>query len=170
MTGQQIPQRLDPFKQIGAGLIHEGSVSLNRLSRLEGLLANQDGEVHLTLRFDRDEQKMAVVAGELKAELNLLCQRCNAIDQFQVDSEFRFALLRSEDEIENLPEIYEPLVLESPELDVFELIEEELILALPIVHYHEDSCSEDLGQSFGEIADDEEERSNPFSVLEQLKS
>ena len=53
-------------------------------------------------------------------------------------------------------------------LDVFEVIEDELILALPIILVHEDpSCNEYLRSVAGE--EQAVERDNPFAVLESLK-
>jgi len=170
MTSQQIPQRLDPFKYIGGGLELAGSVALERLTRLDDLLANKQGNVQISIRFSRDEQKFAVVSGEIETEVNLVCQRCRAVDTISIASEFRFALLRKEADIQSLPESYEPMLLDKPELDIYELIEEELILALPIVHYHEEgNCSEALQKSFGKDVN-VEEKPNPFSVLEKLKN
>jgi uncharacterized protein len=175
MNDQQIPQRLDPFKQIGAGLKYDGFVSLDRLSRLDGLIADQQGKVKVSFRFYRDEQKIAVVSGKVEASLKLVCQRCHDIDEFLAESEFCFALLRKEEDAQYLPEMYEPLVLQAPELDIFELIEEELILTLPIVHYHDESyggaCAEAAkNTTFGATDVDSEVKPNPFAVLEKLKN
>lgn len=171
MTSQQIPQRLDPFKYIGGGLELAGSIALESLTRLDGLLVNQEGEVKISLRFFRDEQKIAVISGEIEAQVALICQRCTDTDKVLIASEFRFALLRKEQDMQNLSQGYEPLILEEAELDVYELIEEELILSLPLVHYHDDGvCSELFKKSFGQIDVVTEEKPNPFSVLEKLKS
>lgn len=171
MTSQQIPQCLDPFKYIGTGLELAGNIALERFSRLDGLLANQKGNVKVLLRFFRDEQKIAVISGTVETQVALVCQRCTELDKVLIASEFRFALLRNEEGIRNLPESYEPIVLEEPELDIYELIEEELILSLPIVYYHEEgSCSEVLKNVLGDANVKAEEKPNPFSILEKLKS
>ena len=51
------------------------------------------------------------------------------------------------------------------------LIEEELLLALPMVAYHEHACVDASLYSSGESVEDEQEQQapNPFKVLEQLK-
>ncbi len=171
MSGQRIPQCLDPFKQIGAGIEIRGKLALAELARLEGLLANLDGEVEVQLSFFRDEQNIAVISGSVKSAVNLGCQRCLAIDAFWVDSQFRFALLRNESQIDNLPESYEPMILDKPELNVHAMIEEELILALPIVHFHSESCKKGFDKtSFGDVEQLESSKPNPFAVLEKLKN
>lgn len=171
MNSQQIPQRLDPFKYIGAGLELAGSIALKSLPRLEGLLVNQEGDVKVLLRFFRDEQKIAVISGEIETQVALICQRCTDIDKVSITSEFRFAILRKEQDIQNLSQRYEPMVFEESELDIYELIEEELILSLPLVHYHDAGvCSELFQKTFGHIDVETEEKPNPFSILEKLKS
>ena len=171
MNGQQLPQRLDPFKQIGAGVELEGYVELARLTRLDGLFVDNNGSVRLTLRFYRDEQKIAVIKGELFSQVSLLCQRCLSTDLIDIESQFSFALLKNEKDISHLPESYEALVLDEPVLDLYALIEDELILALPIVHFHEKKCVEnslaidDSSSGFSETA----KQVNPFTVLGKLK-
>jgi len=173
MNSQQIPNRIDPLKYIGSGLELAGSIPLSRLTRLDGLLANSEGNAEVFLRFYRDEQKIAVILGKVEAQLNLLCQRCLGVDQVTIKSEFLFALVDEED-INHLPAMYEPLILEKPELNIYELIEEDLILAIPIVHYHDDKvvggCLEFIPKTFGKIDSSVDEKPNPFSILEKLKN
>jgi len=54
---------------------------------------------------------------------------------------FKFALINSEEEIELLPEEFEPYLVEGDEQSIIELIEDELLLCLPMVTIHDDSCS-----------------------------
>jgi len=170
---QKIPQRLDAAKQVAAALRYDGYVDLSRLSRLDDLLAEQQGEVKVSLNFDQDEQNIAVLWGSIEAEPKLICQRCHKPDVFFINTTFSFALIQKEEDAEHLPEIYEPLLLSTPEINVFELIEEELILALPIVHFHAEGhpdCSESIeGASFRDKDAGTAEKQNPFSVLETLK-
>jgi uncharacterized protein len=72
---------------------------------------------------------------------------------------------------EELPETFEPVeVNDHGEVDLLQLIEDELILSLPIVALHaEENCSvgpDDM--TFG-IIEPEQERKNPFEVLKELK-
>lgn len=171
MNGQHIPQGLDPFKQIGSGNEIGGQIALEKLSRLDGLLANQEGFVSAALQFYRDEQHIAVVSGQIASDLHLTCQRCLQADEVSISGEFTFALIRDEAHIDNLPDGYEALVLDKPELNLYALIEEELILSLPIVHFHDGQCKDgEQKMSFGELDKNTGEKANPFAVLDKLKS
>ena len=70
-----------------------------------------------------------------------------------------------------LPEAYEPVeVDEHGEVNLLQLFEDELIISLPIVPLHaEDACTvtED-DMTFGKRKP-EQERQNPFAVLQELK-
>ncbi len=171
MNDQLIPQRLDPFKQVGAGTEMKGNIPLNCLERLEGLLADSEGSVSVHLHFFRDEQRIAVISGKIDAVLSLTCQRCLTVEKVNIEGAFLFALLRSEEDAHSLPDIYEPLVLDKPEIDLHALVEEELILALPIVFYHSEVCQPLDGKTtFGDQVEGAEKKPNPFAVLEKLKS
>jgi uncharacterized protein len=58
-------------------------------------------------------------------------------------------------------------------IDITEVVEDELILAVPLVAMHEDTaCNEDLLIK-GQLTDSQSEaavKENPFAVLQQLKT
>lgn len=107
---------------------------------------------------------------QAEAGVTLQCQRClQALQQrLQVDRPFRF--VATEAEAEALDEVAEEDVLVlAPRLDLRELVEDELILALPIVPRHEGACPEPLPLAGGPPPEEAESRPNPFAVLAALK-
>ena len=104
------------------------------------------------------------------APVALQCQRClQAVAQtLMVDRRLRF--VRSESEAERLDESAEDDVLVlSPRLDLHELVEDELILALPLVPRHDGPCPEPLPMPADDLPD-EEPAPNPFAALAALRS
>jgi len=100
-------------------------------------------------------------------EVSLTCQRClQSMDEaLQVDRHFRF--VRGEDEAARLDEVSEDDVLELPQrLDLHALVEDELILALPLVPRHE-RCPAPLPLRDAEVA--EEPAPKPFAALASLR-
>ncbi len=107
-----------------------------------------------------------------QTRIELTCQRCLSAVVCDLDAQrqFRFALdeaaaLALDDELED-----DVLVL-SQAFDAMELIEDELIMAMPLVPMHE-TCPVTLTQhseGFGE-SDLNPEKPNPFAVLAQLKT
>ena len=73
----------------------------------------------------------------------------------------------SEEAIAAVPDEYEAFLYDTEELDLVNLIEDELILSLPLAVYSPDSPEQ---LRFGpEIVEQEEKKPNPFAVLAQLK-
>jgi uncharacterized protein len=71
---------------------------------------------------------------------------------------------------QSLPKGYDVLELGEDPMDLLALIEDELLLALPIVPTHDPKeCQPPADLNEPEPSEDEVTRSNPFSVLAQLK-
>ena len=107
---------------------------------------------------------------QASAPVALQCQRClQAVAQtLVVDRRLRF--VRSETEAERLDETSEDDVLVlSPRLDLHALVEDELILALPLVPRHDGPCPEPLPMPADDLAD-EEPAPNPFAALAALRT
>lgn len=146
----------------------EGTLPLAALPRLAADLARTDGEVAYALQFDRDEFGRGYVDVHAQAPLTLTCQR--TMDEFvlPVEVETRLGLIESEAEEAALPEGYEPLLLGPEPLRPAAVIEDELLLALPLVPVKP-------GSSLPEQAGGEDEAAaarpedNPFAVLGKLK-
>jgi uncharacterized protein len=100
----------------------------------------------------------------------MTCQRCGDPVAVTVNSPVAIAFIANEDEAERLPEGLEPYLVEDDRVILANLLEDELILALPIVAVHpEQACNPwfQRDQSTAEAV--EEKRPSPFAVLEQLK-
>jgi uncharacterized protein len=88
-----------------------------------------------------------------------------------VNTEFCFSPVQGSEQTQTLPDAYEPVEVDDHgEVDLFQLLEDEVILSLPIVALHadEDCAVKAEHMSFGKI-ESEHERENPFAVLKELK-
>jgi uncharacterized protein len=104
----------------------------------------------------------------------LTCQRCLQPYALALDiDDKRVRFVRGEAEAEALDGEIEDDVLALPRaLDLRELVEDELLLALPIVPRHEGPCPEPLPMPADDLAEDDAaaERPNPFAALQALKT
>jgi uncharacterized protein len=107
----------------------------------------------------------------IEADPVVTCQRCMKPFRYPLTAESTVEVVRAENQFEEVSDSGEVVldeyekVLANPYLDILELIEDELILALPFMPSHED-CEE--GQALlDEYAAPAEE--SPFAVLEKLK-
>lgn len=166
-----IPSHIDPRKLADRANTLEGDWPLKQFARLCEQLVSDAGNVHARFEFGRDEQRMIVMRGELDVEVQMVCQRCLEPATLPVHSEFIYAVLKEGASLDGLPKGYDALEVGEEPLDLIAVVEDELLLALPIVPAHDpDKCQHPAGFAAApEPSVNEVSRSNPFDVLAQLK-
>lgn len=164
-----LPQQGDPrkFAQHGASL--EGVIPVSELPRIVDATESSDGEIQVKLEFAISEEKKKVVIGKACAELTLVCQRCLEPVKVPVESDISLAVVWDEEAAKALPERFDPWIAGEGMADLYDMIEEELLLNLPAVAYHDEPCLDSKLYSSGTPVEVKKEK-NPFQVLEQLKS
>ncbi|WP_040576993.1 YceD family protein [Methylophaga lonarensis] len=168
---QQLPRDIDPFRFAHNGVQISGTLPVASLTRLADKLANQQGEIQVTLQFDVDQTGTPYVEGHFSGELALICERCMQAMPYKFDIKSLLALVRHERKIEGLAEQYEPWLLENSDaVNPADLVEDEIILALPLVPRHEQACLPDELWSSGEQEIETEKPVSPFAVLSALKT
>jgi len=151
----------------------EGRLPLSALARLEGSLLDTEGDVRFALDFDRDQFQVPYVELRIDAELPLECQRSMERFLLPVKIVQRLGLIRDEADEAALPPGYEPLLVpEDGELRTAELVEDELILAVPVVPVKPGSEAVERDWPATQPEQDEFSKSsaNPFAALSALKS
>lgn len=170
MLTDPLVRELDVRKAANRGVTVSGSVPLAALRRLGGALASSEGDAVVEFRFSRDEERRFVVQLQCRASLPVPCQRCLEPMAVAVDNSADLAIVASDEQASQLPKSLEPWLVEQDSADLWALVEDELILALPFTSYHPvDVCQPRA--TWQEPPEPElEQRPNPFNVLEQLKS
>jgi uncharacterized protein len=113
----------------------------------------------LPARYFGDTQ-LPMLALAVQTDLPLVCQRCFAAMPQSIDAQFEFAIC--DEPPEALLEDEDVDWLESDAESTFEsLVEDELLMALPIAVMHEEACAP-LQNTAGE-------KPNPFAALKNLK-
>lgn len=170
MLNGPIPPHVDPRKLADRGVTLRGELQLANLPRLCDPLAEHAGVVRAQIHFERDEHMTAVIHSELDVEVKMVCQRCLELVALPIHSECDYAVVREGANTQSLPKDYDVLEVGEDPLDLLALVEDELLLALPIVPLHDpDVCQPPAGLEEPSPSEDEVSRSNPFSVLAQLK-
>ena len=170
MLNDPIPPHVDPRKLADRGVTLNGSLQLADLERLCDPLSDNVGTVQAKFDFERDEQHVVVIHSELDVEVKMVCQRCLELVVLPIRSECHYAVVKEGADTQSLPKGYDVLEVGEDPLDLMTLVEDELLLALPIVPAHDpEDCQQPAGANEPEPSQDEVSRSNPFSVLAQLK-
>lgn len=164
-----LPEMLDAWRMVQARRGVEGRLPLSSLTRLRESLADTEGEARFSLDFDRDALRVPYVELRIEAELPLVCQRSLERFLLPVNIVQRLGLIRDEAEEAALPPGYEPLLVpDDGQLRTVELVEDELILAVPVVPTN--PATEAVEREWPVTAEVEEpKRENPFAALSALK-
>ena len=171
-----LPLRLDPYGLLGQEAPLRGTVSLQPMARLKE--ATQGLATHcasVELWFSTDASGMCMLYGNYSAKVIMTCQRCLGPADIELQGNLELALLRSEDESSLVNSEREFFQLDRDgKLSIRDLIEEELLLSLPLVPVHVDDadCDETMliilkkNSTEGVIRSEQ----NPFAVLKRLKT
>ena len=141
----------------------EGRIPLAAMTRLRDSLLQPDGDVRYQLAFGTDALKLPFAELRIEAELPLECQRSLQRFLLPVRLVQRLGLIRDEADEAALPEEYEALLIDADGmLKPAELVEDELILALPVVPVAPDA--EAVEREFAPTVE-ETAQANPFAAL-----
>ncbi|MEO6365689.1 MAG: YceD family protein [Luteimonas sp.] len=162
-----LPEMLDAWRMVTARRGFEGRLSLASMTRLEDSLFDTQGDVRFAIEFGRDSLQIPYAEVQIEAELPLECQRSLQRFVHPVRIVQRLGLIREEAEEAGLPEGYEPLLMpDDGMLRPAELIEDELILAVPVVAVMPGTDAMERDWAPGK---EEEAQAHPFAALAALK-
>lgn len=169
----RLPHQIDPIAFADKQRTLQGQIPLTKLSRLADLLLEDNGQVEIDLAFNKNG-RLAIVQGHIKANLMLECRTCLEALTLPLDVEVNLAVVHSLEQVERLSGEYEPLMLEEEKIFLHELVEDELLLALPDFPRHEHEC-QPYQQTIEAIkpalsTPQQSVSNNPFSVLAKLKN
>ena len=132
---------IDGFEFASAGATREGVWPLKDLPRLRDVLASDEGEVAYEVSGVRDERGRPALRLRVRGTLMLRCQRCLEPLAFEVQTDETLVLAATLAEIHAEPaDAQAPdRVVAGKEMPLRELVEDELLLAVPYAPRHE-SC------------------------------
>lgn len=171
MTNVKLPKKLDPNKSAQLRSKYDGIYLSHEMIRFSSAVASAKSDVHVKIEFLKDAQSLTYFSGSMYSKVELICQRCNSAFEHSVNAEFCFTPVQGIEATDLLPDAYEPVQVDDQgEVDLFDLLEDELILSLPIVPLHsQQECSvKAQDMQFGKV-EPEPLRKNPFEVLKELK-
>ena len=151
-----------------------GSVALENLPRFADSLVDSRGVVNVELQFFTNESNLRLIKGHLSARVEVACQRCLEPLAVELEDEIRLVLFEEDSITAELDPRFDPWISGEYKLVLAELVEEQLILCMPIVNFHENKdCLDNLNYLGNEIQQTDEqaklEGKSPFAVLKKLK-
>lgn len=173
----RLPNIIDLARVSTQGADYVGHYSLSGMPRLSDMLTHTNGdcELHGAIEYDasRTKGERWSVIGSIKATLSLQCQRCLDDLSLEVDAPLKVLVVEEQYTPSEDTEIPVFELDDQGQLDLNALVEEELLLHIPLVAKHatEEECNQDmLGRATEYVPEPEEDiKQNPFAVLQQLK-
>lgn len=171
---QPVPLYVDTRRVFQQEANLHGTVALERLPEFRNSLASDQAQITAELRFGIDDTDHRRITGRVDASVEVTCQRCLQPVAIQLQDSVNLALVKDEAEAAGLKPDLDPWICPDIKLQLATVVEEQLLLSLPIVCYHpEGQCPRQLdytaGPSASEAESSESANANPFAVLEQLK-
>ena len=130
------PRFIYPLRCALAGERLSGQFPLKQLPRIIALSDRADGAVDFTIQFGINETRLSYAEVQIQTGLWLLCERCLAHFPLPIVHASQLGLVTTFQQARQLERVYEPWILEEERADLLILIEEELLLCVPLVPKH----------------------------------
>lgn len=161
-----LSQAINPLRLAKSRERIEGCLRLDSFDRVKAELIEDSGSLDYSLTFDFDDSGTCVIECKINGKLTLECQRCLQAVVIEIDKHSLLGVVKDKAEIDSLAVEYEPLQLNEETISAEQLIEDELLLSLPLSPLHKDSeCS---GKKILEQIN-ADAKPQPFAVLASLK-
>lgn len=143
-----------------------GTIFVSQFSRLSELLTSDKGIVDFWLKGGINAKGQPGLGLRVQGVLMLNCQRCLEPFEFELDIASEFIVVANEGSLPNEEDEQdeEDYLLADTHMQVIELVEDELLLALPLAPKHED----DECAASGKLK--ELGKPSPFAVLKGMKT
>lgn len=174
-----LPAFFDPWHFSDLTQQFRGRIKLTEMPVLSEVVLDIKQGAEYELRFFRDDKHRVRIKGQVSALAEMICQRCLERFEIQLSATVSLALTKNMVDADRLPDHVEPMLFESgARLGSAELIENELLLSLPQIARHINSCPEgirhftstDLHPSSSSTRrENSVKASSPFAILATLK-
>jgi uncharacterized protein len=158
---------------VGTEAAIDFTIPLAELPRVSHELSSTEGDARGNVRFSR-QLGQAVADLEVRAQPEVVCQRCMQPMRWPVEVKSRIALVSDYSAADRVPDGLEVFLVEAESVSVRDLVDEEILLALPHVARHEEGseCAGGEMRLPGQEVDaegaDDRQVQKPFAQLGEL--
>jgi uncharacterized protein len=160
-----LPATVDAIRLADTGTRLAGEIPLQAMARLRGQCLDDQGEASVDLLFERSaDRALRRIRGRINARVHVACQRCLEPMILMLEAEPSLLIVKADERAQLLTEDAELLVADKAVV-LSELVEDELLLAMPMIPMHELSeCP-----AAASLRTQQRSPANPFAVLDKLK-
>ncbi len=175
MSDTPLPVYLDVRKVFSNETTVDGSIEVEKLTRVAACTVDGRGKIRAQLSFSIDQAGRRRIRGSAESRVMLTCQRCLEPVPAELQEDLDLVLVDDEGSAQLLDKQFEPWIAKDGRIVLADLLDEQLLLGMPIVAIHDQGpCSEKSnyqtanqsgeGQDRGEIG-----QNNPFAILANYK-
>lgn len=136
MSTAPLPELLNQRKLAVENRKLQGTIALDKFARLTKSLQNSKGVVKVSLEFRQVGKRKARIVGSATARISLLCQRCLESMEFDLRADFHHLVVESEAVLLDLSDDEDGIVCTQERVRLVDLLEDELLISLPMVSSH----------------------------------
>jgi len=168
MADHLLPKQIDPYQFAQKHKRLAGKVSCGHMDRLQPLLQQTIDNVELELQGGVDREGTYYLHCRFTKTVSLACQRCLHPVSYEISVDTKLVPVQSELYMQELAEHYEPLLIDDKMTWLSAIVEDELLLGLPVVARHDyGACPVDMTRSVSLEALEERSTNKPFADLKQ---
>jgi uncharacterized protein len=161
----QLPRLIDPNQLTDRGVTLAGELPFAEMRRLSALGLHGDPLITVELAFSKSSQGLMMASGSAGTALELTCQRCLQPLMVRLEIGLNWEFVASAAAAGELGGEFEPVSIEQCPLNFCELIEDDILLALPIAPAHRSGECVTAGVGDEGVG----ARPKPFGVLAELR-
>ncbi len=170
----RLPQYVNPRQLSTQGKTLTGSVDVSLCNRVKDAVKEISSTIEASLSFYLEEQGRKIVNIRASGSVKVICQRCLSSMPLQLECDTILCIVWSEEEADALPKNLEAWIVPEDKGNLIDLIEDELLLAIPFIAYHKKEECEPLDTNILLSESSNEAKgvnteSNPFEALRILK-
>jgi DUF177 domain-containing protein len=160
-----LPATVDAIRLADTGTRLAGEIPLKAMARLRGQCLGDQGEASVDLLFERSaDRALRRIRGRISARVHVACQRCLEPMTLVLEAEPSLLIIKAGERAQLQTQDAELLVADKA-VSLSELVEDELLLSMPMIPMHELSeCP-----AAARLRSQQGSRVNPFAVLDKLK-
>lgn len=169
-----LPLQFDPVLFAKQGRSVSGQIAAKELPRIAEAAPNADDSmINVAMSFSMSSLQFPKVQGTIEGSIVQTCQRCLTDVEIDIKQQFELLLINPQSQEIASKEGYELFEYEGQFISTLEFIEDEVILAMPIVVKHQDinDCDPNARKwlNEGKTTEIKSKRNNPFESLKNLK-
>lgn len=162
---EPMPAYIDPWEFARNRRICAGEVPVSATHSLREWTADSD-VIHATLAGNVDKNHYSRLSGTVAVTLQMQCQRCLEMMPCEVKHDFDYVLISDPAQEDRIEDGSETFLCAGHELELAWFVEEEILLAMPMIAKHE-NCKAPQGYTTAPV-ETPQAAENPFAALKEL--